>query len=54
MPRCEAMRRLREGVGDKELYDTVLLATGSKAAASEAIAVRLKARLAAGEKPGFY
>jgi hypothetical protein len=51
MPRIAARRRLEAGVGDKDLYDTVLLATGSESAASEALSERIAERLRRGERP---
>jgi hypothetical protein len=51
MPRIAARRRLEKGVDDKDLYDTVLLATGSEPAASEALSERVEERLRRGERP---
>lgn len=53
MPILEAEQRLREGgVPDNQLYDLVLLATGSRRAAEAAFEARIAARLDAGQKVG--
>lgn len=54
MIRMQAEDRLREGCGDQEVYDLVLVATGGdEEAASAAYTARLEARLAAGETPNI-
>jgi hypothetical protein len=54
MPTLEAEERLKAGpVGDAELFDLILAATGSEDAALDAVSERLMERLRNGEKPGF-